>query len=170
MNLIETLITFSIISIVTATGSSFVGNLNGKQMEAASLRLYSMMQLSKNAALTQNIFVGIYIEEKKGKHYFTIVKDGNGNGLRTVDVEAGIDKKTKITFCLEKEYKGVILEKIGFLGKKFISFTPYYKSSTGSIIFATNDLEDGKVKIKLFGITTIIRPVRIFSNKTEKEL
>lgn len=170
MNLLEILITLTIVSIVTATGASFVGNVNGKRMEAASLRLYSMMQLSKSYALTENRFAGVYIEEKEGKHYFTVVKDGNGNGLRTVDVEAEIDKKTKIKFCLEKEYQGVILEKIGFLGKKFISFTPYYKSSTGSIIFKTEDEQDGKVKVKLYGLTTIMRPVRIFPDGKEKEL
>ncbi len=170
MNLPEMLVTFSIISIVTVSSTSFMGNISARRMEAAGLRLYSMMQISRSMAITKNKHAGIYIEQKEGKHIFTIVTDGNFNGLRTKDVENGIDKKTKISFCLEKEYKGVEIEKIGFLGKKFISFTPHFKSSTGSIVLKTCNKEDGKVKLKLYGLTTLMRPVRIFNDKKEKEL
>jgi Tfp pilus assembly protein FimT len=170
MNLPEMLVTFSIVSIVSVSGVSFMGNVSAKRMEAASLRLYAMMQTAKSIAITQNKYAGIYIEEKEGKHIFTIVTDGNYNGLRTKDIEKGIDAKTKIHFCLEKDYKGVEIEKISFLGKKFISFSPYFKSSTGSIIFKTKTKQDGKVKIKLYGLTTLMRPVRIFADKSEKEL
>jgi len=170
MNLPEMLVTFSIISIVSVSGANFLGNVSAKRMEAASLKLYSMMQTAKNIAITQNRYAGIYIEENEGKHIFTIVTDGNFNGLRAKDVENEIDKKTKFHFCLEKDFKGVEIEKIGFLGKKFISFAPDFKSSTGSIIFKTQKVEDGKVKIKLYGLTTLMRPVRIFEDKKEIEL
>lgn len=170
MNLLETVIGLSIVSIITATGVGFVGNINGKRMEAASYRIFSMMQFSRNLALTENRYAGVYIEEKEGKHYFTIVKDGNCNGLRTIDVEGGVDLKTKVKFCLEDEYPGVKIKKIGFLGKKFISFTPYYKSSTGSITFKTDDEQDGIIKVKLYGLTTIMRPVRIYPDGKEIEL
>lgn len=172
MTLTETVVTLSVATIITATGFGVAARVPTYRMNSAAMRLFSMLNQSRTKAMTTGRYAGIYMEEDPatGHTIFYRVVDGNGNGLRTREIEAGTDRKVERSFCLERDFKGIQILWKGIGSRRIISFSPSFQSSTGSIWIQTEDPLLSRVRIKLYGLSTITRPMRVFPDGTEQPL
>ena len=172
MNLTELVVGLSITTIITVSGFGIAHKVARYRVEGAAMRMYSLMNHSRSTAMATGAYAGVFIEKDResGHTNFYRVVDGNGNGLRTQEIESGIDRKLQLGMCLEKDFKGVTMETKGFTSGRIVSFSPTFKSSTGSIYFGTDDPVYGRIRIKLFGLSTITRPMRVFPDGTEVPL
>ncbi len=171
MTLTEVLVTIGISSIVSLSGTGLVLHPRKVRTEAAAMELFGMMNRSRATAMTTCRYAGVFIEEDpdKGETVFWRVVDGNGNGIRKREIIAGIDRKLGKGFTLEKDYPRVSIRRSGFKSG-IISFSPSFKSSTGSVFFCTEDPSEGAIRVKLYGLSTLTRPVRVFPDGSEKPL
>ena len=172
MNLTEFVVGLSITSILTLSGFGVAHKVSSYRVEGAAMRLFGMMNHARATAMCTGKYAGVFLEKDpvSGHTRFYRVMDGNGNGLRVREIEGGIDRKLGMDMWLERDFKGVTLETSGFSSGRIISFSPAFKSSTGSIYFGTGDPADSRIRIKLFGLSTITRPVRVFPDGKEVKL
>lgn len=172
MNLTEFVVSLSIVSIIAMSGFGVAHRVSHYRVEGAAMRFFSLMNQSRSTAMSMGLHAGLYIapDPETGNTMVYRVRDGNGNGLRSREIEAGIDHQLGLGMCLEKEFRGVNMELKGFGRGKIISFSPRFKSSTGSIYFRNDDPLDSHIRIKLFGVSTITRPMRVFPDGTEEPL
>jgi Tfp pilus assembly protein FimT len=171
MTLTELLVAIGISSIITISGTALILHPRKVRMEGAAMELYGMMNRSRSTAMTTDRYAGVFMEQDTdtGETAFWRVVDGNSNGLRKQDIMAGIDMKIGKEFILEKDYPGVSIRRSG-LTSGIISFSPSFKSSTGSVFFYTEDPSEGEIRVKLYGLSTLTRPVRVFPDGSEKAL
>ncbi len=171
MTLAEVLVTIGISSIVTMGGTGLALHTRKTRMEAAAMHLFGMMNRSRSTAMTTARYAGVFMEKDRttGETTFWRVVDGNSNGLRRREIEAGIDHKLGKGFTLEKDYPRVRVRRTGLAGG-ILSFSPAFKSSTGSVYFYTDEPAEGKIRVKLYGLSTLTRPVRVFPDGSEKPL
>ncbi len=172
MTLTETVVTLSVATIIMATGFGVAARVPTYRMNSAAMRMFGMLNQSRTKAMTTGRYAGIYMEQdpETGNTVFYRVVDGNNNGLRTREIEAGIDRKVEKSFCLETEFKGIHINWRGIGSPRIISFSPSFQSSTGSIWIETEDPALSRIRIKLYGLSTITRPVRVFPDGTEETL
>ncbi len=171
MTLTEVLVTIGISSIVTLGGTGLALHPRKMRMEAAAMRLFGIMSRSRSTAMTTGGYAGVFMEKNResAKTTFWRIVDGNSNGLRRREIETGIDKKIGKEFTLENDYPGVRIRYSGLTGG-IISFSPAFKSSSGSVYFFTEDPAEGKIRIKLYGLSTLTHPVRVFPDGREEPL
>ncbi len=171
MTLTEVLVTIGISSILTISGAKLAVHPGKIRTEAAAMALFAVMNQSRATAITTGRYAGIYMDRnpETGETVFWRIVDGNGNGIRKRDIRAGIDKKIGKCFTLERDYPMVRIKRLG-LTNGIISFSPAFKSSTGSVIFYTDDPSEGEIRIKLYGLSTLTRPVRILPDGSERAL
>ncbi len=170
MKITQLLISLGIMGIVTMSSLGFYRQLSLFRLKSASFRIYNMFVDARNIALRTGSYCAVVIEENEYGHYLTIVKDENFNGVRFREFLSGRDKEVAKGFILEKEYPGVTMEKIGFSSKHVISFSPYFKSSNGSLYLSTEHKEDGIIRLKIYGKSFIVKPIKIFPDGEEVEL
>ena len=169
MKLTEFLVVFGIVSLTAMSFTGYLNSLSDSRLNAASFKVYSLFVEAKNIALRNGCNCAVVIEKKAEGHYFTVVKDGNFNGVRFKDYLAGKDCEVGKGVILEKEYPSVQVEKIAFSSKRVISFSPYFTSSNGSIYLKTEKQSDGIFRIKIYGKSFIVKPIKIFPDKSEVE-
>jgi len=171
MKLAEFAVTVGIVSIMTATSAGIAIHTRNYRSQAAILHVFGLLSRARTTAMTGARYAGVFIEAdpKTGETVFWRVVDGNGNGLRKKEIAAGIDRKVERGFVLERDYKGVLIKKNTFRSG-ILSFSPNFKSSTGSLVLGTDDPGAPEVRIKLYGLTTIVRPVKIWPDGREEPL
>ena len=171
MTFTEVLVTIGISSIVTLSGTGIALHPRKTRMAGAAMELFGMMNRSRSTAMTTDRYAGVFIEEDSntGETIFWRVVDGNSNGLRKKEILSGVDRKIGKGFTLETDYPGVKVKRAGFTSG-IISFSPWFKSSTGSVFFYTADPAESQIRVKLYGLSTLTRPVRVFPDGSEKAL
>ncbi len=167
MKFSELLIVFGIISLGCFSFGGYLHIMPQARLKSAAFRVYTIMQQARNIALREGCMCGVVIEERDGNHYFTLVKDENYNGVMFEEYKSGIDRKVAEGFVLEKEYPGVMIDKISFSSKHIISFSPNFTSSNGSIYLRSENEEDGVFRIKVYGQSFVLKPVKIFPDGSE---
>ncbi len=167
MKFTELFIVFGIISLTAMSSVGYLNSLSETRLKGASFRIYSMFVEARNIALREGCNCAVVIEDKPDGHYFALVKDENFNGVFYREYLSKRDKEIGKGFVLEKEYPGVLIEKIGFSGRHVISFSPYFTSSNGSIYLKTNNPDDGIFRIKVYGKSFVVKPIKIFPDGSE---
>ena len=167
MKFSEFLIVFGIVSLTAVSSIGYLNSLPQTRLRAASFKIYSIFVEARNIALRNGCNCAVVIEERKEGHYFTLVKDGNLNGVHFREYLSGKDIELGEGIILEKEYPGVKIGKIGFSSKHVISFSPYFTSSNGSLYLRTDNEEDGIFRIKVYGKSFVVKPVKIFPDGSE---
>ncbi|WP_201328545.1 pilus assembly FimT family protein [Thermotomaculum hydrothermale] len=167
MKLSELLIVFGIFSITAMSSIGIINSLPQARLKAASFKIYSLFVEARSLALRQGCNYAVVIEEKPDGHYFTLVKDTNYNGVCYREYLSGRDAEIGKGIVLEKEYPGVYIKKIAFSSKHVISFSPYFTSSNGSIYLKTKNPDDGVFRLKVYGKSFVVKPVKIFPDGSE---
>ncbi len=167
MKLTEFFIVFGIVSLTAMSSVGYFNSLSQTRLKGAAFKVYSLFVEARNIALREGCYCAVVIEEKPEGHYFTVVKDGNYNGVFYREYMSGKDKEVGKGIILERDYPGVKLDRIGFSSKHVISFSPYLTSSNGSLYLKTDNPDDGVFRLKIYGKSFVVKPVKIFPDGSE---
>jgi prepilin-type N-terminal cleavage/methylation domain-containing protein len=137
------------------------GDLRGaerqRDFENFAGEVIRLVEICRWKALNEQAYAGISFQRTAGCFYASLYLDGNGNGIRTIDMEQGTDRRFQGPVRLKRSSADIeagildsnvpqIPPRTGFLGDKqdpvkfgrsdIISFSPYGDSSSGTLYLA----------------------------------
>ncbi|MBI4160878.1 MAG: GspH/FimT family pseudopilin [Acidobacteria bacterium] len=148
--------------LATSGAGGIRASLANARMSAATGRLTVLIRWMRTEALRRGTHVGIvFAPDPGGNLRFELRRDGDGDGIRSADVRAGIDPRFGGPFDLGREFPGVrfgILPRgripaippaggalrnrddpIQFGPADLISFSPRGQSSSGTLYLTDGD-------------------------------
>ena len=134
---------------------------------AAARFLAGRVASARLLAVSRSANVALRFEQRDGRIQFSTVIDGNGNGVRTADVTAGVDRQIEPPIELAAHYPGVVIGlvpgtpaaaavQVGASG--LWSFTPVGTATPGSVYVRGRDGTQWVVRV--FGGTGRARVLR----------
>ena len=122
---------------------------------AAARHLASRMAAARAQAVMRSAHVAMRFEEGSSGVSFTMFVDGNGNGVRTADIGAGVDPPLDTRSLLSDHFPGVAIAVSGSAGTDavrlgatdLLSFTPFGTATPGSIYVRGRDGSQFAVRI-----------------------
>lgn len=139
------------------------------RLRGASLYMRSLIRQVRAYAAAKNTYVGLVFEEVDGEPLLAVHVDGNGNGIRRVDVQSGVDKRVRGPWRLSRLFPGVRygsaprgsapeFPRLRIGRSKILSFSPLGQSTSGTL-FLSNDF--GSVHaVVVLGATGRVRVAR----------
>lgn len=108
MSVTEAMIACALVAILGGLGVAAVSSTEKPrvQEEAAARFLVMQIRQARQEALQRSTTVGIRFETEGKRVRFRPYADGNGNGLRTRDIEDGIDTPIAAARGLEDDFAG----------------------------------------------------------------
>jgi type II secretory pathway pseudopilin PulG len=157
-SLLELLLVLALIGIfLIALSADLSGSVRKKDFELFARELTLMMERSRWKALNERRYSGIVFSFRNGSYQAALHADGNNNGIRTAEVNSGIDPliepPLRLTRSSDDIHAGIlnstipqIPPRIGFIPQpndpiKFgrsdiVSFSPMGDSSSGTLYLA----------------------------------
>ena len=134
---------------------------------AAARYLAARVAAAKLQAVSRSANVALRFEQRDGRVLFATVIDGNGNGVRTADLDAGIDRSIEPPLELGAHYPGVAIglapgtpatAPVQVGSANLWSFTPAGTATPGSVYVRGPDGTQWVVRV--FGGTGRARVLR----------
>jgi len=134
---------------------------------AAARYLGTRMALVRANAVRRSAVIALHFEASPRGTTFSIVQDGNGNGVRTRDIETSIDRVIEGPELISDLFPGVEIglvpyapapEAVQLSGTSLLSFTPSGTATSGSIYLRGKDGTQWAVRI--LGVTARTRVLR----------
>lgn len=134
---------------------------------AAARFLAARLGLARTQAVARGAAVGLRFTQTPRGFTFAAFQDGNGNGIRTTDIEAGIDRQVEPAIGLFEQFPGV---DIGLtanspattalqLGQtSLLTFTPLGTATSGTIY--VRDQRGSQWAVRVLGATGRTRVLR----------
>jgi hypothetical protein len=176
-SLIDSLVTLALVGILVSWAAAIAGRVVADAHTAAAAREFAVLfQALRWKSINENRNAGLFFEQSGGTWQWFEVRDGNGNGLRTAEVQNGTDVKISGPQRVETAHRGVRLgflmgqavpaippqtgvlggtDPIRFGNSNLISFSPKGRSSSGTL-FITDD-RHRLYGVRLYGAATRIR-------------
>ncbi len=173
---IDSLLALVVLGLLATAAAPIALRVIGDVRTAAAAREFAVQfQALRWKSVTDNRNVGLYFEPSGGTWRWWEVRDGNGNGLRTIEVRNGTDAKVSGPHRIESTHRGVRIgfpngqpvpdippqngwvgtDPVRFGAADLISFSPRGRSSSGTLF-----LTDGRHRlygVRLYGVATRIR-------------
>jgi len=134
---------------------------------AAARYLSARMALARANAVRRSAVIALRFEPTGRGVGFSVVQDGNGNGVRTVDIQASIDRVIDGPILISDLFPGVAIglvpqapapEAVQLGGTSILSFTPSGTATSGSIYLRGKDGTQWAVRV--LGVTARTRVLR----------
>ena len=107
-SLVEVVIVMAVIvSMVGAAAPGAAAAVDSRRVRQAAGLVAGRLRAAKQFAVYRGASVGLMFAEIAGRWTFRVCTDGNGNGLRRAEVDAGTDVCTEGPFDLERMFPGV---------------------------------------------------------------
>lgn len=139
----EVMVGLALMGIVAAVAVPAVAaGVDRSRGLAAARYLASRMALARLQALSRSATVALVFDQINGHHGFRVVVDGNGNGVRTADIQAGTDREVESRVQLEDLFPGAAIgvapglpmtDAVQLGATNLLSFTAAGTSSTGTV-------------------------------------
>jgi hypothetical protein len=109
----------------------------------------------------------LYFEQDTSGVRFSMVEDGNGDGVRTVDITQQIDRVIEAPIHLSDLFPGVVIglapgipvtSAVALGGTMILSFTPDGTATSGSVYVVGRDQTQWAVRV--LGVTARARVLR----------
>ena len=166
--LVELLFATSLFVILaTMAVPPVLAGLDASRTRAAARFIASRMALARARAVAQAAVVGLRFTDAAGGFVFSAYLDGNGNGVRTVDISSGVDRVIDEPARLQSLFPGVTiaLEVDGVSGdavqfgiSNIVSFSPEGTASSGSVY--VRGREGTQYAVRVLGATARARVLR----------
>jgi Tfp pilus assembly protein FimT len=165
---VDLLATVALVAIVAAMSVPMATTgADRARGRAAARYLAARVAVAKLLAVSRSATVALRFEEDDGAIRFSVVIDGNGNGVRTADIDAGLDRVLEPPMTLAAHYPGVVIGlapgtpasapvQIGVTN--LWSFTPVGTATPGSVYVRGRDGTQWVVRV--FGGTARARVLR----------
>ncbi len=108
----------------------------------AARYLWSRVVLARTQAVSRGTFVALRFDRDGRGYSFSVYEDGNRNGVRTADIQAGVDRQVESPVRLFEQFPGVeIGVQPGLRGaapvqlgaSSLLSFSPLGTATSGTI-------------------------------------
>ena len=165
-------------TLATATAVAVPGTMRLRgalSIRSAAAQVRASFLEARAYAITRGRPVGIKFWKNGDRHEWALYVDGNGNGIRTIDIQRGIDRPLGIAFPWERNdvmpgiLKGVgvpdpgnpghvldnLDDPIRFNSSDICSFSPTGESTPGSVYLW--DGQDRMAVVRVFGRTAKTR-------------
>ena len=150
-----------------AAAAQVLSSIDHSRGYAAARYLAGRMALARTQAVARGAAVGLRFTPEPAGFTFAAFQDGNGNGIRTADIAAGIDRPSEPSTSLFQQFPGV---DIGLsphspatspvqLGQtNILTFTPLGTATSGTIYI--RDRRGSQWAVRVLGATGRTRVLR----------
>ena len=134
---------------------------------AAARYLATRVALARARAVGRATTVALYFEADERGTRFSTVEDGNGDGVRTADIERQIDRVIDMPTFLSDLFPGASIgiaagipatEAVALSGTNILSFSPNGTATSGSVYVVGRDRTQWVVRV--LGVTARARVLR----------
>ncbi|HVG71261.1 MAG TPA: GspH/FimT family protein [Vicinamibacterales bacterium] len=166
--MIELVAVTAVITILGgATAARVLSSVDHSRGYAAARYLAGRMALARTQAVARSTAVGLRFTQESAGFTFAVFQDGNGNGIRTADIQSGVDRPSQPSTSLFEQFPGV---DIGLspqspatsavqLGQtNLLTFTPLGTATSGTIY--VRDQRGTQWAVRVLGATGRIRVLR----------
>jgi prepilin-type N-terminal cleavage/methylation domain-containing protein len=175
-SLLEMLVAVTLLVIVTGMAVPLMWSTVDRARAVAAARyLANRLALSRMEAVKRSTHVALRFEHKNGQYYFGTYLDGNGNGIRTVDVARSIDVPRGRPEALEYHFPGVTFgiaegvlpvspdeeltsDPIRIGRSEFLSFNPMGSATSGTLYIRGRPKH--QLAVRILGVTGRITVLR----------
>ena len=156
MTLLDLLFTVSLVATLSAAAiPQSLTAIDRIRAISATRHLASRMAMARAQAVMRSSYVALRFEESPSGIAFRTYADGNGNGVRTIDIAADIDRPLDSLTMLSDQFPGVAIAVSGSAGTdpvrlgatNILSFTPLGTSTAGSVYVRGRDQSQYVVRI-----------------------
>jgi hypothetical protein len=121
--------------------------------------LAAQMTLARAQAVAQGTTVAVRFERDASGIRFSVVADGNRNGVLSREIDVGMDREIHAAVRLEQLFPGVSIgtpaeaddDPVRLGGTELLSFTPEGTASSGTIYIRSRD--GSRLAVRVFGVT-----------------
>lgn len=187
--LVELLITLAVLSIVLSMGVPHLLAAHSQmRVNMAAAEAASEIRLARMTAVRSRTYVAVRFEVREdGTVYTAVYGDGDGDGVRSRDIQAGVDRRLRRPVPLRRVGSSVHLgfppgppprdpgsprrrlgrldDPIRFNRSDMVSFSPIGASTPGSLYFT-----DGRSRlavVRVYGRTGKVK-VMVYDRRTEE--
>ena len=178
MTLLELLVALGLLATLAALAVPLLlSSLDEARTRAAARYLAGRLQLARMEAVKRGANVGLRVESEATGYRYTFYADGNGNGVRSRDIGAGVDRGIWPPEHLQDQFPGVGFgvvdgvtsidstealgagsDPIRFGNSDILSFSPVGSATSGSLYIRGKRYQQCAVRV--LGVTGRIRAVR----------
>jgi type II secretory pathway pseudopilin PulG len=146
---------------------SLLATVDRSRGVAAARYLVARMALARSQAVGRAAVVALYFEQDARGFWFSVIQDGNGNGVRTYDIQLQVDRVIEAPVLLSDLFPGVAIglapqtpgtQPVQLGGTSILSFTPMGTSTSGSVYVRGRDGTQWAVRV--LGVTARARLLR----------
>ena len=170
-SLLELVVAVSLVMVTIAAAIPKAQSMvHESRLRGAAFYLRGLLRQVRATAAAKGCYMGVVFDEVAGDPVFTVHLDGNGNGIRRVDVLGGADPRLREPYRLSQTFPGVrfsglpaganepFLPGLQIGRSHIVSFSPLGSSTTGTL-YLSNDY--GLVyAVVIFGSTGRVRVAR----------
>jgi len=165
--LLETLFVVGLVAVMAGIAvPALTAGLERLRAGAAARYLAGQMALARTRAVTRSATVALRFHREPGGLLVSVYVDGNGNGVRSRDIDSGIDRQVDSAVRLEDLFPGVTIavpaafssDAVELGGTELLSFTPAGTATSGTIAILGRD--GSQFAVRVLGVTGRIRLLR----------
>ena len=162
--MLELLFVSSLLAIVAAMAiPPLSAGVERARARAAARYLATRMAIARTHAVTRSATVALRFQRGPGGLVIAVHADGNGNGVRTRDIDNGIDRLLERPVRLQDLFPGVTIavpptftgSAVELGGSELLSFTASGTASSGTISVLGRD--GSLFGVRVLGVTGRIR-------------
>lgn len=166
--LIELVFALGVLAVLTAIAvPQAFGTIESSRATAAARYLSARIMLARMLAVQRTASVAIRFDRDAQGFRFASYQDGNGNGVRALDIAANIDREIEQPVRLFALFPGVdfalvvdgqATDPIQLSGTSFLTFTPTGTATSGSVYLRGRD--GSQYVVRILGATGRTRVLR----------
>jgi Tfp pilus assembly protein FimT len=164
----EILFAMALLGILSAISvPNMLAAVDRSRGAGAARYLASRMALARARAVGRSTMVALRFEDGPGGTSFSVVEDGNGDGVRTTDIEQQIDGEIEAPVLLSDRFPGASIgltagtpaaNPVALGGTTILSFSPNGTATSGSVYVVGRDRTQWVVRV--LGVTARARVLR----------
>jgi prepilin-type N-terminal cleavage/methylation domain-containing protein len=181
-SLLETLVVVALLVIVSGMAVPIMSSAVDHARAAAAARYVAgKLALNRMDAVKRSTYVALRFESRDGRHQFRTYVDGNGDGLRAIDVAHNVDVPNGLSESLDYHFPGVTFgisddvvpvssdeqlngDPIRIGRSEFLSFSPLGSATSGTLYIRGRPKHQFAVRV--LGVTGRITVLRFdFQNR-----
>ncbi|MFN8057523.1 MAG: GspH/FimT family pseudopilin [Vicinamibacterales bacterium] len=107
-SLSELLVATAVIVVAVAGSAAAVSSGLAEARGAGAGRYLAMLlQQARARAVLEGVAVGLHFAERDGRTIMALVRDGDGDGIRSADIDSGIDPIVTPYEAMDERFRGV---------------------------------------------------------------
>ena len=128
-----------------------LSGLDRARARAAARYFAARMALVRSQAVARSSTMALRFAAEAGRPAFATYVDGNHNGVRSTDIETGIDTRLEPPLALSDLFPGVTISSSSFGPSGILSFTPAGTATPGTLYLLGRD--GSRYAVRVLGAT-----------------